>query len=391
MKRHPHQKQIKVLFVSHSEKLNGAERSLLILLNKIDKGHFKPIVVLPKSGPLEKEIKKLNIKVYKIKCPWWFRQRKKFILLIFRIVYNTIFETIALFKLNHVIRKEKINIVYTNSLVVFSGALSARLFKVPHIWHIREILINNPDLSFMFSSKWLFDFVINSSRYVITISQAVAQQFNNKKNIKVVPNAVSNEKVPGNFSNCNIPGISTGDWIVSCIGSLEKRKAQDVAIKAIHIALKEVLDIKLLLVGDGNSVYKQYLRKLISSLNLEDKVIFTGFRYDILNMFQHSRVVLVPSLEEPFGRCTIEAMSVGIPVIGTNSGGTKDIILDNITGYLVPVNDPEAMAEKIRVLYKDPQLAEKMGENGRKRVREEFSSEKHITSIEKILINSLDQ
>lgn len=379
---------IKILFISHSSGMVGAERSLLLLLKGIDRKRFEPIVVLPKSGSLENEISNLNITTYEIRSPWWMYGNQNMWRLLFLIPYNLILEIIALFKLYMIIRKEDVDVIYTNTIVQFSGAIIALLLKKPHIWHIREIIPNNPDLKSLLPNKILFSFILKSSKKIICNSNAATEQFYDNKfddNIKVVYNSVDigvNEK---SFNYLSIHDVKKSDWLVVVVGTLQERKAQDDAIKACKIAKNVIPNIKLLIVGEGNEKYRTYLKELINKLDMSDNVIFTGYRDDVPLILPHCNVLLMPSLNEPFGRVIIEAMAARIPVIGSNSGGIREIIKDGVTGYLVSPKEPSEIAEKIIYIFYHPEEAKDMGNEGNKIAIRKFSNKNYANSIEEII------
>jgi len=381
-------KAIKVLFISHESKLVGAERSLLLLLEKIDRKRFEPVVILPNTGPLEDKINNLGIKIYKIKYPWWLVNKLDIFNIGLIFGFKPIQELLSLQRIMKIIKNERIDIVYTNTIVIFSGAISAYITKTPHIWHVREIIPNNTDLHFFLSNEILFDFVTKLSNAVITISQAVRNQFSAnhiEEKIRVIPNAVDLSDYDQKNRLPQINGIKMEDWLVAVIGHFEPRKAQDIAIRSIQIAKKQIPEIKLIVVGDGNSKMKKYLNKLVLDLGLSDKIVFTGFRTDIPQILPHCKVLLMPSYDEPFGRVTIEAMASGIPVIGTNSGGTKEIIQNGITGYLVSPKNPSEIAEKMIQLYKNQDLVKKLGGAGKKLVIEKYSADEYVKKIENLI------
>ncbi len=382
-------KLTKVLFVSHSSGLNGAEKSLLLLLKNIDRNHFEPLVVLPGPGPLKDEIKRLGIRTYEVKSPWWATGRKNFLRIILQFGYCIVSKAIALPKFYKIIKQEQIDVIYTNTIVIFSGAISALIARIPHIWHIREIIPGNPNLHFFLPHKPLFRLISRMSNVIIANSNATAAQFRadkSKENIKVIYNAVDSNEFRPSASCPNIGDLSSEDWIVAVVGSLQKRKAQDDAIRAIKIVEKKIPNIRLLLIGEGSEGFTNYLKQIVSNLNLDGKVIFTGYRYDVPQILLYCKVLLVPSWDEPFGRAAIEAMAAGIPVIGANAGGTREIIKDGLTGYLVPPKDPLKIAQAIIELYHHPKLIKKFGDYGRRLVGEKFAPQPHAHAIEDIIL-----
>lgn len=377
-------KPIKVLFISHSSDIyGGAEKSFLLLLKSIDRKRFDPVVIIPGSGSMEEELDRSGIRTYKIYYRWWFYRRLSITIFLQCIAR----ELLALPKFLSIIKKEKIEIVYTNTIVIFSGAISAFIAGIPHIWHIREIINNKFPLYLFLPNKFVLFLVLKFSNRIIAVSQAVADQFsaNNLNKINVVPNAVDFHVFEGNTLTLNIKGINPEDYLIAVIGRLEERKGQDYAIRAVKAASKKIPNIKLLLIGKDYGFRKQ-LEQLISELNLSDKVVFTGYRDDVPQILQHCKVLLMTSVNEPFARILMEAMAAGVPVIGTNCDGTKEIVQDGITGFLVSLENPSDMAEKIIKLYDNPELAEKFRNNGKKLIRDKYTIDRYVQNIEKIII-----
>jgi len=381
-------KPIKILFISHSSAMAGAERSLLLLLENIDRKYFTPVVVLPRSGPLKEEIRHLNIKIYKVKIPLWLKDRRNILLSFLKFGYSGILEVIALFMLYKIIKQEKIDMIYTNTTVIFSGAIIAFITKKLHIWHIREIIPENPYLHFFLPDRWIFNFILRSSNKIIANSKATAEQFQNDKldgKIRIIYNAVDIEKFKIHHPFPYISGAKSTDWLIAVIGSLQKGKAQDDAIHAVEIAKKVIPNIKLLIVGEGAKEYKNYLEELVFKLNVSTNVIFMGYRDNIPQILSYCKVLLVPSCNESFGRVVIEAMAAGIPVIGSDIGGIKEIIKNELTGYLILPKSPIEIAMKMIYLYRHTNISKKMGSAGRKLVKEKFNVNNYTRNVEKAI------
>jgi glycosyltransferase involved in cell wall biosynthesis len=379
---------IKVLFISHSSGMVGAERSLLLLLRHINRERFEPIVALPGCGSLKTEINRLGITTYEVKSPWWVRGRENILKRILLLGITIMSEIIALLKLRTIVKRENIDVIYTNTIVNFSGAILSVIVKIPHIWHIREIIPDNPDIISVLPNKILFKFISMTSDRIICNSYATAGQLINctsNEKTTVIYNAVEPQDTKNLDNFPDIYGAKKTDWLIAVIGTLQERKAQDDAIKACNIARKTIPNIKLLLIGDGNEEYKNYLHEVVNRLDMTNHVLFTGYRNDVPQILPYCKVLLVPSWNEPFGRVVIEAMAAGIPVIGSNAGGVKEIIQDGVTGYLVTPKDPQKIAEKVIYLYHHPELAKSMGNEGKNVLIRRFSPQIYIHSVEKVI------
>ena len=134
-----------------------------------------------------------------------------------------------------------------------------------------------------------------------------------------------------------------------------------------------------------------YAQKL--GINKNVKFVGSKINSGLALEYQQSKVIVLPSIteSESFGMVLIEAMACKKPVIGSNIGGIPCIIDNDVNGLLVPPKDPEALAKAIIKILKNPKLAKKMGENGYKKVKENFTWDKQIEKTKKIIEESLDK
>jgi phosphatidylinositol alpha-1,6-mannosyltransferase len=162
------------------------------------------------------------------------------------------------------------------------------------------------------------------------------------------------------------------------VGRLQKRKGQDVVIKALPEVRKRFPDVRYLIVGDGEEA--ENLRRLAEAKGVSDNVLFAGKVpdsdlpgfYAACDLFIMANRAVNGDIEG-FGMVFLEANAAGKPVIGGISGGTRDAILDGQTGVRVEGERPEAVASAIVRLLADPDLRNRMGEAGRRRVVRDFS------------------
>ena len=127
------------------------------------------------------------------------------------------------------------------------------------------------------------------------------------------------------------------------------------------------------------------MRELAQSLELGDAVEFTGFRSDVPELIANLDILVHASTTgEPFGQVVVQGMAAGKPVVATNGGGVPEIVVDGLTGLLVPMSDADAMAAAICHLLSKPALARQMGLMGRQRVLEHFTIDHTIFKMEQI-------
>jgi glycosyltransferase involved in cell wall biosynthesis len=166
-------------------------------------------------------------------------------------------------------------------------------------------------------------------------------------------------------------GIPEDALLIGIFSILRPFKGHAFLLQAMPKILEAVPKAHLLIVGDGG--LRGELEQLTKDLGLERHVTFVGFQRDTLPLYRALDLYAMPSIEEPFGLVTIEAMACEKAVVGADSGGTPEIVVDQETGLLAPTGQVEPLAEMIITLLRDPERRRVMGEKGRQRVLEKFT------------------
>jgi glycosyltransferase involved in cell wall biosynthesis len=183
-------------------------------------------------------------------------------------------------------------------------------------------------------------------------------------------------------------GFRDGQFVVGIVGNIIRWKGQLVVLQAIKEVKKAIPDIKCLIIGkvaQRSEDYKTELDAYVRNNNLGENIIFTGYRTDIPNILSVLNILIHASVDpEPFGLVVLEGMAMRKPVIATNVGGPAEIVVQNETGVLVPPNDAESMADAIVDCLSNKDKAREMGERGRQRFVEMFSSDKMVEETEKV-------
>jgi glycosyltransferase involved in cell wall biosynthesis len=143
-------------------------------------------------------------------------------------------------------------------------------------------------------------------------------------------------------------------------------------------------DVHLTLLGREDPEYGTYIRNLASELQVENITEFMPFTAEPFPLVTAADVALMCSKAEAFGRVTVEAMKLGKAVIGANSGGTSDIIQDGWNGLLYRPGDPEDLAKKLEILYKNRDLLRKLGKTGKEWASQKFNLNSYTSSLMKI-------
>ena len=175
---------------------------------------------------------------------------------------------------------------------------------------------------------------------------------------------------------------ATKDNIILIVASLFPHKGHIYLLKAIAKVIKEFPDLVLWVVGDGP--LKDGLQQEADNLGIAKNVSFFGVRENVLEFIAQAAVCVLPSIREGLGMAAIEAMSQEKAVIASRVGGILEVVLDGESGYLVPPQDVEALAEKIMILLRDKTKREAMGKKGRELFEDKFKVEIMIAELEKI-------
>jgi glycosyltransferase involved in cell wall biosynthesis len=172
------------------------------------------------------------------------------------------------------------------------------------------------------------------------------------------------------------------EFVVGHIGRIAKEKDQLTLIRAFLRVIKEIEKVKLVIVGDGPR--KHHLMDTVSKLHLEDKVIFTGSRSDIPVLLSIFDLFVLSSITEGTSLTLLEAMTAKVPIIATDVGGNSNVISNGFNGFLVPSQDPKALAEKIVYLIRNKNIRLSVIDNGEKVIKDRFSIEKMLGKYKEV-------
>ena len=161
-----------------------------------------------------------------------------------------------------------------------------------------------------------------------------------------------------------------------------RRERADILTEGMPGGGAHLPNFVLLVAGEGEQF--DPLEKEAFDLGIADNVKFLGFRDDVPSLLQAMDVFALPSLSEGLPLSILEALALQKPVVATNVGGIPEIVEDGATGYLVPLRDPEALADKILLFLRDPRLAASIGQAGRKKVETAFGLEKMVRDYQSL-------
>jgi glycosyltransferase involved in cell wall biosynthesis len=158
--------------------------------------------------------------------------------------------------------------------------------------------------------------------------------------------------------------------LVMNVGALVGHKGQAHLIDAMPLVMREVPDAHLVILGEGE--LRTPLERQLKDLHLERVVRMPGFREDVLSLMKSADLVAMSSVTEGLGSAVLDAMAMGLAVVGTRAGGIPEVVVHGETGLLVPPGEPKPLAAAIVRLLKDPELRSRYGQAGQARVEKHF-------------------
>ena len=349
-------RSINLVIFSHSASLGGAERSLLGLGSGLVQRYQALItVVLPREGRLAAKLHDSGIAYLIGDYGWWcdyslpgnLDEEKELAKSLDWLVdsMNDIEETNP-------------DVLVTNTIVIPWGSILAHLTNRPHLWNIREVGELDHGLEFYFPKQEITDFIKGSSNQIITNSDAVKKELfgQAKQKIKRIYTNLAlpdEEKMDDGIKYYSYPDASH----LLIIGQISKKKGQEDAVLAtIDLVQKFEKDVELIVVGQNFFGHLDHLVKLVSDAGLENRIHFLPYQENVFPLIKQADIVLSCSRFEAFGRVPLESMLMKTAVIGTNSGGTVEQIIDGETGLLYEPGNIDQLVVQINKLIDDPFL-----------------------------------
>jgi glycosyltransferase involved in cell wall biosynthesis len=402
---------IRVLFVDSSAVLGGGETYLLSLLRNLP-AEVEATVALPEAGPTQAAlaVEGRSVLLHRVHPDLVHRAKSQGERGLLSLLPALLQAGVGLAR---EIRRGGFDLVHTNSNKAdLYGGLAARLAGRPCLWHLHDIV--SPD----FFPRCFCQLFPRAARFladrVLCNSQASAQAFIAAGGPAVrtlaVPNGIDTAQFaprPPNPALRAALGLPDELPLVGLVGRIAPWKGQIVFVEAAARVAAPAHFVLLgdALVGEEDQRYKQEVLARIGQHGLTDRFHCLGFREDVPEVMALLDVVVHASiLPEPFGLVVAEAMAMEKPVVATDRGGPREIVVDGEwkiengkwrienrkgkeeepTGLLVPPQDPAALAEAVNWLLGHPEEARAMGKAGRQRVLQHFDQRQVAAQIVEI-------
>lgn len=290
----------------------------------------------------------------------------------------------SLVRLARILRDLKPHILHThNPTPHFRGALTSLAAHVPVLVHTKHGR-NYTDQPRTLAANW---FASCLSDCIVCVSDDAAEvalrlEKVSARKIQVIRNGVDVSAFPAQ-------GRSLSGRTASAIhvGRLNFIKDQRSLLRATRLVVDQERAFQLSIVGDGPD--RQHLETLCERLSLREHVHFLGFRDDVREFLAQADMFVLASISEGISLTLLEAMAASLPVVATRVGGNPEVVIDQVTGLLVPPEAPEALAEAMLKLVREADLARRMGSRGRTRAQEEFDIRRVVGRYEALYLSLL--
>jgi glycosyltransferase involved in cell wall biosynthesis len=220
-------------------------------------------------------------------------------------------------------------------------------------------------------NRWMVDRIIAVSA---DLSNKLARRFGSHK-VTCIHNAIDIEELRVDQDVGALRRelkVSEQDFLIGTMGRLVPVKGLELLLVAARTIKSYKPHVKFVIAGDGP--LKEPLRRLAEQYGLGESVLFLGHRSDSHDVLRAMDVFVLCSLHEGIPIVLLEALALARPVVATRVGGIPEVIEHDVSGMLVAPGDPEALAQHCIALMDDYRVAERLGEQGRKRVEEAFSA-----------------
>ncbi len=337
--------------------IGGGQLQTLSLCRNLDVHKFKPIVCASPNGDFKNLV---------IESGYSFRD----------LVLPKIYRSKYLKELNNIIQSEEIDLIHAHGGV---AGMYARFYKrrynnnvkVLHTLHgihyIHSKNIIRRKLS-LYIEQYLADY---ADAYICETQSdyktACELRIINPSKTEVIYNGISlNKFAPGNMDDsiANEFNITAKDFVIGNISRFDEQKNQKLLVRIFPALLKQIPEVKLLLVGDGYLL--DSVRNLAIKLNVFDKVIFAGSRSDLFNIYPLIDIFVFPSLWEGLSLTLLEALASGKSIIAGKIPSNQEILNDGVDGLLFDLNNETELEEKIKFLYLNIDKRQLLSENALK-------------------------
>lgn len=378
-------------FVHYTEMAGGSNFSLLELIKNLHAKGVEITLISPQRGQMNDELDKLGIRNQEFIFhpfhngfyPWvapkdedsginWLKNRVKM------QVTNLISKKIAEY-----LKPLHVDIIHTNCSVTSVGYKVANLLGIPHVWHIREYVVEDFDWKFICGRKKTIGIIEDNAKELIFISHDLEKKYKDAypplRQHPVIYNGIDKKRF---FHKVEPTKFFSDDLRIVMSGTVSNHKNQGELIKAISLLPRSHRDhIKCIFMGSEDLDYRERLNQFIKKNNLENQIKFLGHRNDVNEILHNAHIAVTASRCEAFGRVTVEYMMSGLAVIVSNTGANPEIVKDGNTGLVYQYGDPKDLRDKICWYMDNREKMKKIAIDGQNDVCHRFTSDINTQNI----------
>lgn len=365
---------MRILFITHYADLYGANRSMIDLILRLRKMGCICTVVIPKRGKIEEILLSEGIPYVIASFSMWRKDK---------VTFKEHFAPfLNRFKgVKNILRAcgDEYDIIHTNSSMTDVGQYLAEYLHITHVWHLREYGKWDYPKRFSLPMPYI-RYVMRRSDALICISDSIKAYYQEE----VCPKA-NYIRIYNGIESILMRRQPRTDECVTfcCIGLIAPGKRQlDILRAGSHLMSRGKKNWKIVFIGGfGDKTYGDNLRRYVKQHNMERFVDFRGYQTNPIKLLGEMDVGIMSSQCEAFGRVTVEYMMAEMPVIGSSSGGTPEIIVPGETGCVYEPGNDEQLANQMEMYIENPSLIPLHGKNGRLRAERLFTEERCAQQI----------
>ncbi len=380
---------MKILFLSITSEIGGADLALLRTVRELNQTEFQPVVAFPQDGPLVSAFKEAGAETVFFPI----RRLRKTFNPFWHLSYLSAFaktsRSIAEFA-----RESQVSIIHSNSLPNLYGGAAASRAQLPCVWHVREL-----DLRPRLVRAALARRALRQAQHIITVSNTVTRGVFGR------PSGTAARKISVLYDALDVQAFRAGDETRAELRSrynleanaqlagmwcrFDEWKGLPVAIKAAGIMVRDNPRFRLLVAGGPTAGHGQYAERLkaLAEREAPGAVVFTGWlKPDEIPAYISGLDVAVhaSTSPEPFGLVIAEAMATGTPLVAPRIGSPLELVEHSKDGLLYEAGHPTALAVAIKRFLDNEQLARSCAQSGREKAEELFDIRKNVRKLEDI-------
>lgn len=382
-------REIPILFIHPWAEFYGAEKSLYLLVKELDREAFLPFALLAHEGPLWSRLESLGAAVSKAPLePWFARDDSAQRALRWLAGLPGRVQRVV-----DAVERWDIRLIHSNVADILEGALAAALTGRPHVCSVRNNRLAHSWLKGLIPPESALEVVGALSQAVVPVTHAIRDTLSPlvaEEKLRVIHNCVDvrsfgDPAVPEAPGPELLPAATPEGPRVHSFGRVSPQKGYDLLIDAAALVAEARPEVRFSVFGsfqDG-ALHRSLLERL-KGHGLSEAFRFEGHTERVKEELGRADLLVVSSREEGLALAAQEAMAAGKPVVSTRCGGPEEVILDGETGYIVPPDDPRALADAILKVLADPKNARQMGRKGRERVLRHFDIRDKTRQFESI-------